>query len=310
MVNLSTVYSNVTQGPLIDNTTKIIRVTVLVLIVLSFTVFYHWLAMILHVYFTSPQLREMARYVLFVHMLINDMLYLLINFFLFLSSVYLLYMPVPLCYAINTFSTSSFRVTPYNLAIMSVERYIAICHPLRHSETCNVRWCNVMIALMWALGLVPVAVDFIAMNFSVSRDFYSLYIICNWITFSKNEVQSTIRTLVIVFSFSMVGLVILYTYVKVMLVALKISSDKSSAFKAGKTVLLHAFQLFLCIASFSAVFTDTYLRNIYAFIPSVNFFIFMCLPRFVSPLIYGIRDHAFHKCTQNFFTHIFLKGKF
>ncbi|XP_073473946.1 odorant receptor 131-2-like [Aquarana catesbeiana] len=308
MVNLSTIYSNVTQGPILDNTTEIIRVTILILIVLSFTLFYHWLAMILHVYLTSPHLQEMARYVLFIHMLVNDTLYLLISFFMFVSSVYLLYMPVPVCYALSTFTTSSFRVTPYNLAIMSVERYKAICYPLRHGETCNVRWCNYMIFLMWALGLVPIAVDFIAMNFSVSRDFYSLYMVCNWLSLSKNQVQGTIRSLVLILSFSMVGLIIGYTYIKVMMVALKISSSKSSAFKAGKTVLLHALQLFLCMTSFSSTFTDMYLRNNYAFVPSVNFFFFMCLPRFISPLIYGIRDNVFRKYTQNICTPICLKG--
>ncbi|XP_077307087.1 odorant receptor 131-2-like [Lithobates pipiens] len=308
MVNLSTIYSNVTQGPILDNTTEIVRVTVLILIVLSFTVFYHWLAMIFHVYLTSPHLQEMARCVLFIHMLVNDTLYLLISFFMFVSSVYLLYMPVPVCYALSTITTSSFRVTPYNLAIMSIERYTAICYPLRHGETCNVRWCNYMIVLMWVLGLVPNAVDFIAMNFSVSRDFYSLNMICNWLSFSKNQVQSTIRSLVLILSFSMVGLIIGYTYIKVMMVALKISSSKSSAFKAGKTVLLHAFQLFLCMTSFSSTFTEIYVRNNYAFVPSVNFFFFMCLPRFISPLIYGLRDNVFRKHTQNICTPICLKG--
>ncbi|XP_072254724.1 odorant receptor 131-2-like [Pyxicephalus adspersus] len=310
MVNLSTTHSNVTEGLIFDNTTDVIRVTILILIVLSFIVFYHWLAMILYAYFTTPHLREMARYVLFVHMLVSDTLYLLTSFFLFVSSVYLFYMPVPWCYAFGTFTTSSFRVTPYNLAIMSIERYIAICNPLRHAVTCNVRWCKSMIALMWTLGLVPIVVDFIALNFSVNRDFYSLYIVCNWLALSKNQIQSSIRSLVLIFSFSMVGLIILYTYIKVMLVAQKINSGKSSASKAGKTVLLHAFQLFLCMTSFFTALTDIYLRNEYAFLPSLNFFFFMCVPRFISPLIYGIRDNVFRKYTQNFYTHICLKGLF
>ncbi|KAM9319778.1 odorant receptor 131-2-like [Gastrophryne carolinensis] len=298
------------QSAVPDKTTDIIRTMVMILIVVSFIIFLHWLALILHIYMTTPHLRETSRYVLFVHMLVTDMFYLLISFFLFLSSVYLLYMPVTLCYAFGTFTTSSFRVTPYNLAFMSIERYVAICFPLRHADTCTVHWCKSMIAIMWALGLLPIAIDFIAMNFSVSRNFYSTYLVCNWLSLSKNEVQSTIRSLVLIVSFAMVGLVILYTYVKVMLVARKLGSGKSSAFRAGRTVLLHAFQLLLCMSSFLSVFTETYLKNSYAFVPSINFFFLMCLPRFISPLIYGIRDQAVRKCIQNAFKQICFNRQF
>ncbi|XP_018425202.1 PREDICTED: olfactory receptor 1496-like [Nanorana parkeri] len=301
---------NLTQPSSLDNTTKIIAVTTLVLIVLFFVMFFLWGAIIIHVYFTTSRLRETARYLLFIHMLFNDALYLLISFFIFLSALYNVYMLLPVCFAITTFTSSSFRVTPYNLAIMSVERYIAICFPLRHGETCSVRWCNCMIVIMWALGLVPAAVDFICMNFYVDTSFYSLNIKCNWITFLKSDVQSTIRSLVQIVSFTMVGLIILYTYVKVMLVVRNIqSTDKSSAVKAGKTVLLHAFQLFLCMMSFSSIFTDLYLRNNYSFIPILNYFFFTCIPRFISPLIYGIRDEVFRKYIQSLFTFVCLKGQ-
>ncbi|XP_073525069.1 odorant receptor 131-2-like [Phyllobates terribilis] len=290
MVNFTEV-SNKTNNQIAE----IVRSTLLTLMLLAFCVYIYFVTIILHVFFTISHVRENARYILFVHMLINDTLLLSVLIYLFLVVIYIVYIPVPICYALATLAASAFRVTPYNLAIMSLERYFAICYPLRHAQVCTVQRSLSVIRVMWLLSLIPLVPDFIAMCFSMPKNFFTTSLICQWSTFAMNSFQVTLRSLMEITTFILVGLVILYTYVKVMVVARKIGSGRSSAFKAEKTVLLHALQLGLCMTSFSSLFTNAYLREYFYFIPIFNFFAFICIPRFISPIIYGVRDEVFRK---------------
>ncbi|KAM3936220.1 LOW QUALITY PROTEIN: uncharacterized protein RB166_003342 [Leptodactylus fuscus] len=276
-----------------SHTIQIVRSTLLAIILLCFLLFLYFVSIISRLFFTSPHVREKPRYILFIHMTINDTLLLSVN--LFLAAIYLVYIPVPICYALVTFSACASRITPYNLAIMSLERYVAICHPLRHAEICTIRRSLLVIAAMWLLTLTPQILDFVTMCYSMPNKFFFTSVICTWPTFVMNKFQDTSRSIIQISTFTLVGLVILYTYVKVMVVARKIGSGKSSAFKAEKTVLLHVLQLGLCMMSFTITFTDLYLREYFFFVPITNFLLFRFIPRFISPLIYGIRDEVFRK---------------
>ncbi|KAM4796227.1 odorant receptor 131-2-like [Rhinophrynus dorsalis] len=271
----------------------------LVFLLLCFCIFLYFMTSILRVFFTTPHVRENARYILFIHMLINDALFLSIAFVLLIASSYLIYIPVPICFVITTLIASSFVVTPYNLAIMSLERYVAICHPLRHGVICTEQRCNTAIAVMWGVGIIPITAEFITTSFLAGKSFLSAKIICTSKSmYQMNPVQNIIRSVCYILSFTTVGLIILYTYVRVMLVSRKFGSGKSSAIKAGKTVMLHAFQLLLCLTSFTSALTENYLTDFISALPVtiINFLLFMFLPRFISPLIYGIRDEVFRKC--------------
>ncbi|XP_063806697.1 odorant receptor 131-2-like [Pseudophryne corroboree] len=261
-------------------------------------IFLYFMAIILNAFFTVPHVRENPRYILFIHMLVNDLVYLTVSFFLFLSLLCAVYMPVLVCYTIITFSTCTFSITPYNLAVMSLERYVAICHPLRHAELCTAQRSSIAIAIMWTVGLIPQLPDFIAFCFTVEKRVFSISILCNWPLLIVNEVQVVLRTVTIVISFSVVVLIIGYTYIKVMLVAKRIDSGKSAS-KAGKTVLLHAFQLMLCMLSLLNSYTDKYLSPYFYYMPLINYFLLTCIPRFISPLIYGSRDEVLGKRMRN-----------
>ncbi|XP_075053734.1 odorant receptor 131-2-like [Mixophyes fleayi] len=294
MVNSTQLDSNVTVY--INKTSQ--RVTLFILMLPLFCIFLYFMAVILKAFFTVPHVRENPRYILFIHMLVNDLAFLAISFFLFTSSVYYLYMPLSVCYIIVSFSTCAFRITPYNLAVMSLERYVAICHPLRHAQLCTAQRSSAAIAIMWTVGLIPQLADFIAFCFFVEKRVFSVSIICYWGHLIVNEIQVVIKTLTIIISFTIVGLIIACTYLKVMLVARRIGSG-TSASKAGKTVLLHAFQLMLCMLSFTSSYTDRYFTPYFLYMPILNFFLFMCLPRVISPLIYGIRDEVLGKHMTN-----------
>ncbi|MEE6473264.1 hypothetical protein FKM82_009919 [Ascaphus truei] len=296
MANSTALHSNITQVSVNSNKNiETVRMALLILVVLCFCFFLYFLTIMLFVYFTTAHIRENTRYVLFVHMLINDTLYLVLGLTLLLTFLYVVYLPVLIYYFLVALSSTSFMVTPYNLAVMALERYVAICYPLRHAELCTPQRSHAAIAIIWAVGLIPNVADFIVLCASVETKYFSLNVISSTARLLKAPVQNTMRSVTLILSFGLVGLIIVYTYIRIMLVARKLGSGKSSAFTAGKTVMLHAFQLLLCMTAFSSHFTETYLKDYVTFLPITNFLLFMCLPRFLSPFIYGIRDEVFRK---------------
>ncbi|XP_053553006.1 odorant receptor 131-2-like [Bombina bombina] len=282
-----------------SQTHNILRQVLEFFMVLCLSFYLYFIRGILKVFFSTACVRENARYILFAHMLFSDTLYLVLSIFLHFTATYLVLIPVPICYILVTVSSTTFKVTPYNLAVMSLERYTAICFPLRHAELSNRLSANVAIVLIWVVGLLPNFVDFIFLSSSVDKSYFSLSLKCSRQQITITAAQNNIRFFTHTFTFSTVGLIIIVTYIKIMMVALSIDSNKSAS-KAGKTVMLHAVQLMLCMLAFSYTLTEMYLRAYVEFMPVLNFAFLMCLPRFLSPLIYGIRDEVFRNYINKF----------
>ncbi|XP_075190116.1 odorant receptor 131-2-like [Anomaloglossus baeobatrachus] len=274
---------------------RILHVT---LISSTFCLYLPSVIVILCVSFTTAHIRENVRYLLFSHMLISDSLLLSLCFTLFIVALYIVFMPVKYCLILTIMTASTTLITPYNLALMSLERYIAVCFPLRHGEICTIRRCKVAIMGMWVIGTFPVLIEFICFCYFIDPRFFSFQMLCIWKYLQIYKFQTTIRFLTFSLSFSSVLVTILYTYIRVMLVARKIGSKKSSASKAAKTVLLHGFQLLLCLCSYSSTFTENFFNNAYMNMAPINFFLFMCLPLYISPFIYGIRDKTIRKSVR------------
>ncbi|XP_069828962.1 odorant receptor 131-2-like [Dendropsophus ebraccatus] len=294
MTNITDLQQNITQVVNKSNQ-DLMRQTLSAITICSFVVFFYIMAVMLTIYFTNPSAREEARYVLFAHMLITDVVYLFFSLFLFLVSFYPVTFPVPFCIVIMTITSTSLKVTPYNLAVMSLERYIAICFPLRHGELCTFKRTTFAIGVTWAIGFIPIVADLIVLSLSVDRSFFLLYIKCTRSALRFTEVQNTIRDFVYMSTFSLVGLIIIFTYIKITMVAMKVGSGLASAAKAGKTVMLHAFQLLLCMMAFGYTLLDVLLKDYVVMSLIINFCLFMCLPRFLSPFIYGLKDEFFRR---------------
>ncbi|XP_040278453.1 odorant receptor 131-2-like [Bufo bufo] len=303
-MNLTGTFNNGSQ--ISDYSERVMYILTLIFFILTlpcFCFFLYFISIILIIYFTTPRVRETSRYILFAHMLVNDVLYLFLG--LLLSFAYgLFYIPPPVCYFLLTLTTATFRVTPYNLAAMALERYLAICFPLRYAMFCTVKRSYSVITAMWFLGLLPNAADLAILSASVERSYFSQRLLCKQEWFIVKPMQETIRSFSLLGSLFMVALIILYTYIKVMLIARKSGSSSSSASKAVRTLMLHAFQLFLSIVSLLSIVTEFY-GGMY--LVMFNFVVFMCLPRLLSPLIYGIRDEVFSKCIRKMHSTIYDK---
>ncbi|XP_063297166.1 odorant receptor 131-2-like [Pelobates fuscus] len=287
----STVISLTQLSLFSSNVNQFIKISFLTLTFLCFFFFLYFIIVILMVFFSNVYVRENPRYLLFAHMLITDTIYLSLGIFLSVSVMFLpVSIPVPVCYIVIIMITTTFKVTPYNLAAMALERYMAICFPLRHGQLCTRPRSLVVIGVIWIIGFVPSIADFIILISSKDPSFFSLRLMCTQYSFMNTPQQNAIQITAYVLCFAVVGLIIIYTYIRIMLIAMKLDSGNSSASKAGKTVMLHALQLLLCMTAFSHNITELFFQEYILLVARINFLFFMCLPRSLSPLIYGLRD--------------------
>lgn len=253
---------------------------------------------IIRVYWNMHHIRETPRYILFFHMLIYDTLFLLLGFLLLMASEFSLTMLISICYVLVMIGELTYMITPFILAAMSMERYISVCFPLRHAELCTTKRSNATVAALWVVALTLKAIDFPFLAKYAKSDFFVQYVVCQRKLLSVNPLQELLAFLRAMFSLALVGLIIIYTYISILVVALKIGSGKSSGLKASKTVLLHAFQLLLYITSFLSPLAKEPLSKMMSGAEFLEFLLFICFPRFLGPLLYGLRDETLRKCIQ------------
>uniref|UniRef100_H3ACF4 G-protein coupled receptors family 1 profile domain-containing protein n=2 Tax=Latimeria chalumnae TaxID=7897 RepID=H3ACF4_LATCH len=298
MENDTSVTINGTQAAFSSNVNKFTFMFAFILISLYF------LILMFQTFFSTRAFRESSRYVLFAHMLLIDTIQLLVAVILAILKMLMLRLPVPVCSVLIFISVATYLSTPLNLAVMSLERYIAICFPLRHAEICCVERAWIAMMAIWITGSAPSIADNILLHVSVRKSFFSTNVLCTRDSVTVTSAQTIFLFVVRIFMLVLVAMTIMYTYVKIMLEAKKVNVDKTSTSKARKTVILHGVQLSLCMLSFIFPLTDPFLKQLstrlWYNLNYINFFIFVLFPRFLSPLIYGLRDETFRNSMKEF----------
>ncbi|XP_026202984.1 odorant receptor 131-2-like [Anabas testudineus] len=251
-----------------------------------------------YIYFKTEAFQRDPRYVLYIHLVINDMI--LVTFSVMLQ---LLNYTVPLSFApcciMLLISVLTSRNTPLNLAGMAVERYIAVCQPLRHSQICTVRRTYGLIALIWTVSLISPLTDIIIYVATHVPSALSGIVVCYPINVYNTPYHETQRVVVQVLLLSFVYLTLIITYLKVFLTARAVSgSNQTSARNARNTILLHGVQLLICMLSYISPFINVILLTIWPYdrtkILFATYLFTDILPRLLSPLIYGVRDKKFN----------------
>ncbi|XP_066555475.1 odorant receptor 131-2-like [Amia ocellicauda] len=295
MTNVSLVWNSLTQRQDIKvtmNWTWMLRM----FIVLSTCFFFISVnGMMLFVLRSKPSFRETPRYILFTHMLLNDAIQLLTSMLLYTLALLYLCLVRAVCAVIVLLSSTTFYNAPLNLAVMALERYIAICFPLRHSEMATPQRTGVAITVVWFLGSVNHLIDiFVALITEPSFLLTPVY--CTREQIFMFKWQADAYQGFTAFYFVSVGLILVFTYVAIMLEARSVSSDKASVTKARNTVLLHTIQLCLCLTSFLYGVIEALLArmdaSVFIHLRYMNFIVLLILPRCLSPLIYGLRDES------------------
>lgn len=242
---------------------------------------------------------EDPRYILFIHMVINDAVQLTVTVTLFVLSYVLYKIKVSVCCIFILLAVFTTRNTPVSLASMALERYIAIYEPLRHSQICTVRRTYAVIGLIWLISVTPDITDLFVTLATESLSFFHQSVFCLRHNVFKDPVLATKRLVFDVMYFSCVFLTLLFTYLRILFAARALATERTSAQRARNTILLHGAQLAMCMLSYISPSVELVLQLIFPGrileIRYANYLIVYMLPRFLSPIVYGLRDKKFRR---------------
>uniref|UniRef100_A0A3B1JTS4 G-protein coupled receptors family 1 profile domain-containing protein n=1 Tax=Astyanax mexicanus TaxID=7994 RepID=A0A3B1JTS4_ASTMX len=196
---------------------------------------------LVHTFFKHEIFTENPRYILFIHMVLNDMIQL------------------------------------------TMARYIAVCKPLHHTQICTVRRTYIFIGLIWVFCAISILPDlFILLATERKNISHLVYLSFVWLT-------------------------LFYTYFRIMFAAKATGAD---ARKARNTILLHGLQLVLCMFTFIVPLFESLLLSLFPLLKNdIRFTIYVfvqILPRFISPVVYGLRDQMFRKYLETHFLKYFI----
>ncbi|KAA0712769.1 hypothetical protein E1301_Tti004926 [Triplophysa tibetana] len=256
-------------------------------------------------FFKSSIFYNDPRYILYIHLVINDMLMVCMTVVLFVMAYAWRNVPVPFCILLLIIASTTHKNTPLTLAGMAIERYIAICKPLHHSQICTVRRTYILISLIWGVGVIPALTDLVVFSIVLPISIFSKGALCSSANLYSTSYHIEISKCTHGVYTSAVWLILLFTYVRVLHTAKRAKSDKSSAKKAQSTIMLHGIQLLLCMLSYITPLID---RIYFPLIPSeqkkvafFNYLVTNMAPRLLSPLIYGVRDQHLYKHVKGLF---------
>lgn len=254
--------------------------------------------------------RTETRYILFAHTLFVDLIFLMLTDFIVILSYSYVLMPmafcIPFCMLMETLTTC----TPLTITAMCVERYIAICMPLRHSAISTVSRTLTAIFIIWIIGSLKSFVDMFILVTTASKEYLSQFTHCHYEIMTPENWHRVMRSGIYFANFIIILLVELFCYVMIVISARAASVNKKSAAKGLRTISLHMFQLTLCTIEIICPYIETLIMELdielYLSVRFFNFIMFNLIARATSPLVYGLRDEQFYatlvhyiRCTQN-----------
>uniref|UniRef100_A0A8B9GUQ4 G-protein coupled receptors family 1 profile domain-containing protein n=1 Tax=Astyanax mexicanus TaxID=7994 RepID=A0A8B9GUQ4_ASTMX len=250
--------------------------------------------------------REDTRYILFAQTLFVDSAIMVLTDVMLILSIYQSRIQMISCIFLCIVVTTLTTCTPLTLVAMCLERYVAICMPLRHasiSTSSRIRFFGFFI--IWSISSITSVFTFLAYISVVRPGALFSYVVCSIEVMFEKEWHSQARAIILLIFFLMMIVIILFTYIKMMIAARAASSEKKKSTSKGlRTVLLHAVQMLLCMVQLLTPYIELpfWKVNIMVFnnVRYSNLIMFIIVPRCLSPLIYGLRDEKFFAVLRHY----------
>uniref|UniRef100_A0A665TUH7 Odorant receptor 131-2-like n=1 Tax=Echeneis naucrates TaxID=173247 RepID=A0A665TUH7_ECHNA len=248
---------------------------------------------------SKPVFCETARYVLLYNLLFADTVLLAHSQLMYLIAACRIRLTYPVCGFLSMMGGLISVISPLTLMMMSVERYVAVCYPLRHAAIITVRNTGVAILLVWTFSSLNVLTQvFLLLEFPFAElESLQMEDFCGKESLLLNPVSDLYEKAFTYSVFISAGVTVTCSYIGVMVAARSASTDRASAQKARNTLLLHLLQLGLTLFStmhnslllaISMILDRITLISIQCFL----YIFVIILPRCLSTLIYGLRDQT------------------
>ncbi|KAJ8392116.1 hypothetical protein AAFF_G00079220 [Aldrovandia affinis] len=249
--------------------------------------------------FLSKQVfRSDTRYVLFAHTLLVDSAFLLLTDLVVLFSYFYVLLPVSKCILLCLLMEIVTKNTAFTITAMCLERYVAICMPLRHATISTTSRTMAALVIIWIFSSLKASVDLFILIAIAPQGYFAKPTLCHYEIMILTRWHCLMRAAFYQVDFVVIMIIILFCYAKIMLAAQVASGENQrSASKGRRTLLLHSLQLFLCMVDMWCPYIEAVVmeRSLHAYltIRFVNFTAFTIVSRALSPLIYGLRDKKF-----------------
>ncbi|XP_053702452.1 odorant receptor 131-2-like [Synchiropus splendidus] len=256
-------------------------------------------AIILFTLRSKQVFRETSRYVLLTNLLVADSLFMMISQILYILANCRVFLTYPVCGTLILYTFLTESIFPLTLAEMSIERYVAVCFPLRHSSIVTLRSTAAAIALVWAFSFVNVLIRVVLMcEFPFEElDSMDMSRICDSFVVLIVPVAAEYDRVYNILLFSTAGFTVTSTFIAVLITARSASVERNSVRKVQNTLLLHMIQLVLGLSSRIFIPVSVALFQVMSWISfvrmmNVMYVLVALLPRCLSSLIYGLRDQT------------------
>ncbi|XP_060942249.1 odorant receptor 131-2-like [Limanda limanda] len=243
--------------------------------------------------------RESSRYILLFNLLVADTMQMTLGQLMYIIAVCRTRLSYPVCGFLVMLTKLTNEVSPLTLVVMSLERYVAVCQPLRHATIITITNTALAIMVVWAISSLNVLVRVLLMLDFPFEDLDTLQMkdFCSDIAMLIGLVSDDYDRAYTCLVFVSAAAVIISTYIGVMVAARSASTDKASARKARNTLLLHLVQLGLSLSStvynpILAAASRSLKRLVFVRLQNVFYVCIFIFPRCLSSLIYGIRDQT------------------
>ncbi|XP_058488221.1 odorant receptor 131-2-like [Solea solea] len=298
-MNLSNISRNFT-APVIRETLQGVIIKNVITVVLCISINYVNSTLV-HTFIKHQVFNMNPRYILYIHLVINDIILLTLFTLIQVVSYIVWTLNVSLCMTLVLAAVFATINNPLTLAFMAVECYVAICFPLRHTQICTVKKTYAVIGVIWMLSSFYVLPDLFIALATESVEFFHSRLVCRTDYVFRNPGRNERRKIFNIVFLIGVWLTLFYTYFRILVTAQAAATD---AKKARNTVLLHGFQLLLCMLTYAYYLMIEGLlflfpNGIMVIRFAVSIFIHI-LPRLISPVVYGLRDKTFRKYLKNY----------
>ncbi|XP_056466403.1 odorant receptor 131-2-like [Gadus chalcogrammus] len=275
---------------------KLNYIFIVVQILIAFFLYLNCL--LITTFFKKGAFRRSMRYILFAYTLTSDCLYLLVTNVLLIMSLFDIFMQIWICILLLIVVSVYTFVFPLALTMMTLERYVAICMPMQHGALCTPRNALHCILIINAISSIPISISLSIYWASVPLSIYMEGRICSMEMLIIHRWQSHYWSAITQLYFVIMFVIVVFCYVQIGKAARKASGEtKKSSGKGLRTVLLHGFQLILCLTRLWCPLVEAAIMRydiiLYSNVRYANYIIFTLAPRCLSSLVYGLRDKAF-----------------